>query len=329
MHVDTVWCPSGPELVRGTTRTFAEQEQGARDEVNDEDERDDHLPEDDEPPPLSATRWEAIEAQGQAMLKSEYGGSAGYIAGKWSGGLDAGFPFAGCNVVHTCSMRDDELLAFAKSLVTVDEVFLDELLTRSDARRRGFADHNLLQLLLLFPHKEWCRLQVRMDNTDVIKKYRKWTMKKYTHPKDEPNSGCMFMRAKCAAVVAALQSTLSTRPLEAGVKLWTTAARPVPGFELDHVIFAPAATEDDDDAPDDEVPREEPVQPEEDADEAAAQPFNNCLEEDRMTRNVDETETALPGKKPAERYGIKNFADALCMLLLRENAPSNSHERMC
>jgi len=54
MHVDTVWCPSGPELVRGTTRTFAEQEQGARDEVNDEDERDDHLPEDDEPPPLSS-----------------------------------------------------------------------------------------------------------------------------------------------------------------------------------------------------------------------------------------------------------------------------------
>jgi len=127
MHVDTVWCPSGPELVRGTTRT---------------------------------------------------------------GGRRA--PTA----------------VFAKSLVTVDEVFLDELLTRSDARRRGFADHNLLQLLLLFPHKEWCRLQVRMDNTDVIKKYRKWTMKKYTHPKDEPNSGCMFMRAKCAAVVAALQSTL-------------------------------------------------------------------------------------------------------------------------
>ncbi len=318
-HIEGQWCPSSAELVRGTTRTCEEQQEQAQQEVGLDDDDDDELPDEEAMESPSAAIWETIDQQGYELLRAEYGGTPAQIADKWSGGLDAGAPFEGCNVVHACAVNG-ELHAFAKALVTDKEVFLDELLTAEGSRRQGLADQAFLALLLLFPAVEWVRLMVKVTNEDAIKKYRKWGMTKWTDLRvAEADAGCMFMRARRETVVGKLQGRLHVLP--EGMSIFKCAVRPVDGFELDHVIFPAQPPEAADDVAigegdgDDEVQTAEPTQPD---DGRAHLPFHDCTEDDRMARLHDPSEapsSAPTGKRPAPAHGVKHFIDALCMTI--------------
>jgi len=100
-----------------------------------------------------------LDRQGKALLRAQYPEhDEEKVEDQWVGGLEDEGMFSGCNVVHVMAVSEGKLLGFIKALVTMSEVFVDEILVSTYARGQALASHLLRQLLNLFPRLQQIRL---------------------------------------------------------------------------------------------------------------------------------------------------------------------------
>ncbi|KAL1515172.1 hypothetical protein AB1Y20_004240 [Prymnesium parvum] len=101
-----------------------------------------------------------LDRQGKALLRAQYPEhDEEKVEDQWVGGIEDEGMFSGCNVVHVMAVSEGKLLGFIKALVTMSEVFVDEILVSTYARGQALASHLLRQLLNLFPRLQQIRLQ--------------------------------------------------------------------------------------------------------------------------------------------------------------------------